>query len=202
MSKLKKIPGYKKDHITVVERLPENKLLVRCDCGNEYTIFSSNLSKVHSCKSCAALKITKHGKANTPLYHMWEHMKQRCENKKTKHFDRYGGRGISVCDEWKDSSNFIKWALENGYKEGLDIDRTDNNGNYTPENCRFVDKRTQQNNRNNTIFITAFGETLPCAEWARRTGIAKNTIRGRIVMGWSPEDAVSAPVSYKSRRNR
>ena len=97
----------------------------------------------------------------------------------------------------------MKWALENGYSTGLTLDRIDNNGNYEPNNCRWTDRKTQQNNRRNSIYITANGVTLPCAEWARLTGIPKNTLRARIVvMGWSAEKAVSTPVKHSGKRDQ
>jgi len=198
--KRKYVDGYRHNSIVVLQKLPNKRYLVRCDCGKVYSVGIHTIKSIKSCKECSIKAHIVHGQSDTQLYHMWEHMKQRCLNDKTKHFEDYGGRGISICNEWIDSKPFIDWALSNGYKEGLTLDRIDVNGNYSPENCRFVDRRTQQNNRRNTIFITAFGETLPCAEWARRTGIAKNTIRGRIITGWAPDKAVSEPVQQHRRR--
>lgn len=106
-----------------------------------------------------------------------------------------------MCDEWLSFEPFMKWALDNGYSPGLTLDRIDNNGNYEPNNCRWADRKTQQNNRRNSIRITVNGITLPCAEWARLTGIPKNTLRARIVdMGWSAEKAVTTPVKRSGRR--
>ena len=90
----------------------------------------------------------KHGLAHHPVYGVWCHMRTRCYNKKNNRYDCYGGRGISVCEEWRDDPTlFLKWADENGYRKGLYMDRIDNDGNYEPDNCRFVDAKTNITNR-------------------------------------------------------
>ena len=106
-----------------------------------------------------------------------------------------------MCDEWLSFEPFMMWALDNGYLPGLTLDRIDNNGNYEPDNCRWTDRKTQQNNRRNSIHITVNGINRPCAVWARLTGIPKNTLRARIVdMGWEAEKAVTTPVKRFRRR--
>lgn len=96
-----------------------------------------------------------------------------------------------MCDSWKDSYEaFREWALANGYAEDLTIDRIDNDGNYCPENCRWVDMKTQTNNTRRNHFVTAYGQTKTLAQWSRETGIASTTIRRRLKLGWNPEDAV------------
>lgn len=203
MGALKYVPGYKVNSFTILERIDSSHVIVKCDCGKVYQVSVSNLSKAKMCMSCGIRKITKIGRYNRKIYHAWNHMVQRCHNKANHEYKHYGGRGIQVCDEWRnDSEAFVKWALVSGWKEGLSIDRIDNNGNYSPENCRWTDCRTQNNNKRNTVIITAFGKTLPCSEWSRTYGIPGNTIRGRIVMGWKPEDAVTKPINTKHRSKK
>lgn len=107
-------------------------------------------------------------------------MKNRCYNSENKHYKDYGGRGITVCDEWMDKkegyANFQKWALENGWKESLSIDRIDVNGNYKPSNCRFVTLKENARNRRNTVYLTVNGITKPASEWSEVTGISSYTI--------------------------
>ena len=120
----------------------------------------------------------KHGlyRANIALWNTWQTMIGRCENPNRPKYKDYGGRGIKVCEEWKAAQNFAHWALENGYKPGLQIDRIDNNGDYCPKNCRFVTPKENSRNRRNTKFLTLDGETKCITEWAEITGISKYTI--------------------------
>ena len=113
---------------------------------------------------------------NQKLFNLWQTMKSRCENQNRENYKDYGGRGIRLCDEWKDASNFVLWALRNGYKEGLQLDRIDNNGNYCPENCRFVTPKENSRNRRNTKFLVVNNEKRCVAEWSEITGISAYTI--------------------------
>ena len=103
-------------------------------------------------------------------------MKGRCENPNRPNYKNYGGRGIKVCEEWHEASNFIRWALNNGYKRGLQLHRIDNDGDYCPENCRFVTPKENSRNRRNTKLLTVNGETKPVAEWCERLGLCKYTV--------------------------
>lgn len=128
------------------------------------------------------------------LYSIWRHMKERCYNENHVAFNSYGGRGISVCEQWKtDFTSFKEWALENGYSSDLTIDRVNNNGNYSPQNCRWATRIQQQNNTRANHLLTFNGETHSFAEWSRITGINRITIRSRIRMGWTEEEALTRP---------
>lgn len=119
-------------------------------------------------------------------------MKARCNNPEHKYYKDYGGRGIKVCDEWSDKknghSNFQKWALDNGWKEFLSIDRIDVNGNYEPSNCRWATPKEQSNNRRDNNFITIGGVTKTTQEWADQVGISMNGFKSRINSGWSEDE--------------
>ena len=125
-------------------------------------------------------------------------MKNRCYNTSNKFYKDYGGRGITVCDEWQGKDghkNFQKWALESGWQEGYSIDRIDVNGNYEPSNCRWADAKEQANNRRNNIPVTINGVTKNATEWAEEIGISERAFMSRIKYGWS-EDRLLEP-KYK-----
>ena len=122
-----------------------------------------------------------HGKSNTRLYYIYKHILARCFNKNDKRYRNYGGRGITICEEWKkDFMNFYNWALNNGYKDNLTIDRIDVNGNYEPLNCKWSTIAEQNNNTTRTICITHNGETHTISQWAKKIGISYGTFARRI----------------------
>lgn len=130
----------------------------------------------------------KHGLKGTKLYNTWLHIKTRCYNQNYNRYKDWGGRGITMCDEWlHDPVAFYDWAMSNGYKEDLTIDRIDVNGNYEPDNCRWVDRKTQSNNRRDNVKFTYDNKTLTIAQWSRELGIPENTIRSRYLRGKSVE---------------
>lgn len=109
-------------------------------------------------------------------------MIQRCYNPLSPFYHRYGGRGITVCDEWRNKrKNFKDWAMRNGYKDGLTLDRINNDGGYTPSNCRWVTMKENSNNRSSCHFVTAFGETHSLKEWSDLLGISYNTLKKRVI---------------------
>jgi len=111
-------------------------------------------------------------------------MKRRCFKKDMEYYKDYGGRGITVCEEWKnDYLSFRKWAFENGYKEGLSIDRIDNDGDYEPKNCRWADQKTQIRNRRNTLRLEINGQMLTIGEIAEKYDKNKNTLKSRYRRG-------------------
>lgn len=161
-----------------------------CDCGNETTARGSSLiSGLTTSCGCRSRETareihTTHGMTNTSLYSTWWDIKTRCLNERSTHHDRYGGRGIFICDDWRLSfEKFRDWAMSSGYEPGLTIDRIDNNDGYYPENCRWADWFTQQNNRSNSRYITYCGEIHTIAEWARLFNVNYATLRLRIQRG-------------------
>lgn len=123
-------------------------------------------------------------------------MKERCNNPNNPAYKNYGGRGIRICDEWlKDYKVFKKWAIENGYTDDLTIDRIDNNGNYEPNNCRWVSNKVQANNRRSNVLITYKGKTQNIKQWALELGINYKTLHRRLtVYKWSIEKALTQKV--------
>lgn len=167
--------------------------LCQCECGEYVTARGSHLSE-GSPFDCG--KHSVRGEAKEPkLIETWKAMKQRCENPKCKSWVDYGGRGISVCEEWQSYQAFEAWALSNGYQEGLTIDRVDVNGHYSPDNCRWATRKMQQQNRRVNRYITAWGETKCLEEWGRdkRANAPATTIRARILKGIAPELAIASP---------
>lgn len=137
----------------------------------------------------------KHNKTNTHLYDIWSNMKQRCYNTRCREYKYYGARGIQVCDEWRnDFMSFYSWAMDNGYKEGLSIDRIDSDANYEPGNCHWADRTTQNRNRRNCIVITYNGETHCLSEWCEILGLNYHTIKQRLYHNWSIEKALELEV--------
>lgn len=124
---------------------------------------------------------------NHRLYHIWYDVHRRCEDVRRSDYERYGGRGISVCPEWSSYRPFREWALANGYKPGLSLDRRDNDGNYSPDNCRWATAKQQNNNKRSNHIIELNGQRHTMAEWAEITGIKYTTIRKRAREGWPAE---------------
>lgn len=144
----------------------------------------------------------KHGETKTRLHKIWSSMHERCEREKHLHYSDYGGRGISVCEEWKDYIPFAKWARNNGYSDNLTLDRIDVNGNYEPSNCRWVTMKEQHNNKRNNRILLYHGETYTLTQLAEKVGINKTTLKERINLGWSIEDAVNRPIRQRTRGYR
>jgi hypothetical protein len=125
------------------------------------------------------------------LYACWKNMRERCNNKNSHNYKYYGGKGIKVCESWDDYLQFKSWALLNGYKDGLSIDRIDNSKDYSPDNCRWATLTEQANNKTNNCLITYCGETKTIHQWAGIYNIKANTILMRLKRGWSVERALT-----------
>ncbi len=139
-----------------------------------------------------------HGMRYSRLYRIWTLMNQRCTNQRLAYYERYGGRDIQVCDEWKTFEVFADWAMKNGYKDDLSIDRINVNGNYEPENCKWSTNVEQQRNKRNNHFKTINGETKTVAEWAEISGLPYKTLQRRIYTGCKEENLL-APIGYQHK---
>lgn len=145
--------------------------LYKCECGNEKEIIIQQVNRGQ--KSCGCIVSTLKGASQQPLYSVWKLMISRCYNEKAKDYNRYGERGIEICDQWKlNFWLFQEWCFNNGYKKGLQIDRIDTNGNYDPDNCRFVTPQENCNNRRSSLFVTINGFTKTFSQWCRIYGIS------------------------------
>lgn len=204
---LKDLTGKTFGRLTVVARAPDavsasgrHRVMwsCNCECGNHVVVYGDNLNKGVT-RSCGCLRTemlserrASHRQSNTLLYGVWHAMRNRCYRKADQYYHRYGGRGIYICDEWKDDySEFAKWASETGYRHGLSIDRIDNDGPYSPENCRWTDRRTQANNRSSNRILTSNGESHNVTEWAKILNVDPKKLFSRIYIGWDDESVLS-----------
>ena len=189
------LSGRKYGRLTVLNRSEQKSKRIYfdciCDCGNKITVRASDL-KNGTAKSCGCIKKEKyksggynlkHGCWKHPAYGVYSKMRDRCYNENVKSYENYGGRGITICDEWLGANgiqNFCKWADDNGYNKGLEIDRIDNNQGYSPDNCRWVDRFVQANNKRSSHFVDGFGMTKTIGEWSRLLNIDYDMIYRRI----------------------
>lgn len=197
--------------LTAILRVENNKhgkamWLCRCDCGSEKPVLSAKLvtGETRSC-GCATAgfirkKNTKHGLAGSRPWSVYYNMLRRCYNPNTIGFHRYGGRGITVCDRWRDS--FAAFLEDMGEPpEGMSLDRIDNDKGYSPENCRWATKKQQIDNSTRPKLITFNGETRNISEWARKLGIGQPTLQERL-QKWSVEEALSCGKSHRFSRRK
>lgn len=202
MAKFIDLTGVKFGRLAVIKQAGRNKRgqivwSCECDCGKEVVVCGASLRRGNT-RSCGCLQReraieynTKHGGKGTRLYKTWKGIKERCFNPNKTKYSIYGGRGITICDEWKnDFKAFREWAMANGYNDTLTIDRIDANGNYEPSNCRWATQKEQQNNKRNNHLITFNGETHTLTEWASIKNIPRRTLQDRIYKGWKIEKSL------------
>lgn len=201
------LTGQRFGRLVVVKQMPERKngrvlWECKCDCGNTTYVASYSLKSGHA-KSCGCLHLEKnktnritHGFSKTErLYNVWKSMRQRCNCETNQDYKHYGGRGIEVCEEWQESYlTFRNWAMSNGYENNLSIDRIDVDGDYCPENCRWVTQYEQTRNCSRNHYITYNGETLTITDMAEKYNINIRTLKSRLDAGWSIEDALMKPI--------
>ena len=195
-------PGSQFGYLTVVQEGPRDSgrnrtAVCKCTCGTTKTVRLSNLHNgdTTSCgcqkaKSISAAKAV-HGMAGTHVYGCWQSMKARCYRRSTAGYERYGGRGIIVCDRWKKSFEAFYADMGDPPSDQHSVERKDVNGNYEPGNCTWATDTEQANNRRNTVYITHDGRTESLATWARELGIPKNTLRMRLHRGWTPAETLN-----------
>jgi|ERR1035437_407983 hypothetical protein len=195
MGKIKDILGLKVGMLTVIKYAGKNKdhhalWTCLCECGNTKDVLSRMLcnGQPNSC-GCHTAQVT-HGMSHTKEHRAWAAMRNRCYNTNNKRFRYYGGRGITVCDRWKDSfENFLE-DMGLCPDKRMSVDRIDNSKNYTQENCHWATWTEQSRNRSNTVFLTAGGITRPIGEWSDITGVRRGAIYRRMHSGWTPEEAI------------
>lgn len=178
----------------------------RCECGRARDFRRSNLASgcTASCGCLNRDNRTKHGESHSRLYCIWECIIQRCHNPKQRKYADYGGRGIYVCGEWRTGYlSFRDWALANGYADNLEIDRKNNDGPYSPDNCDWATRKTQTRNTRRNNNLTAFGETKCKTDWIAdpRCLVSDNCLRYRINKGWTIEAALTTPPLPKGQRH-
>lgn len=186
-----------------------------CECGvtKYYRLSSLRSGETNSCgclrKEVTAEMATTHGLTKHPLYDVFDALKKRCYSPNDKGYKYYGARGITVCDEWRNSFKaFYDWAISHGWEQGLDIDREDNDGNYTPDNCRFVTRPVGNRNTRRNRYYSAFGEEKVLFDWAKdpRCVVNEWTLRGRLDQGTFTEDefelALTSPLLDRKEASR
>jgi hypothetical protein len=218
VEKYKDLTGQKFGRLTVVKYAGRDNQRMAlwecmCECGNRIVTRGTSL-RYGSSKSCGCLRLEKVRDANTihglsgnhtfkpRLYRIWQNMKQRCYNSKAGKYHIYGGKGIKVCDEWlNDYLIFHKWAIANGYKNNLTLDRINNNGDYCPENCRWATYKQQARNTAQNRLITFHGKTKTLQDWANELGFKYKTLSSRLLdYGWSIEKAFTTPIGKHMKR--
>ncbi len=185
------------------------KFICKCLCGNiktvAYSLMKRGLSKSCGCfrsenaSILISLREHKHNLSKHPLYRIWAGMRNRCYNKKDKGYKDYGGRGIFVCDEWKnDFKPFYDWAISAGWKKGLKNDRRDNDKGYSPQNCRFVNDSVSMRNTRRNVFIEYNGETMVITDWAKKVGITTESLKKRLYkLKWPIDKALTQSKTLK-----
>lgn len=203
--------GKKFNSLTIIKIDSHNKaghykLLCKCDCGNEKSIRADRIikgiTKTCGCqnKGYNCCKPNGYSRKYSNLYSLWNTMRHRCYNPQNEKYKSYGARGITVCEDWKYSFEpFLNWAMANGYKKGLTIDRINVNGNYEPSNCRWTTLLVQARNKTNNRMITYNGETKCLSEWCENLNLNYSAISARLSLGWTIEKSFETPINHKKR---
>lgn len=199
MGKFVDLTGQRFGSLIVIERAENTKnnkaqWLCRCDCGNLTVVQRANL-KSGGTVSCGC-KRKPHGKVHSRLYNIWRGIKQRCSNPNATGYKNYGGRGVAVCDEWLHNFQaFYDWSMQNGYAENLTIDRVNTDENYSPDNCRWVTQKVQQNNKRTNHYITFNGETHTIREWEDKLNLKRGVVDSRLRRGKTIEEALGKEIA-------
>lgn len=207
MKKIEVKQGEKFGKLTILKEIepklisnkPRRMFQCECECGNIIETQLALLRNGHT-SSCGCYQKqrvsetqTKHGLADKhPLYLVWKNMKKRCDNPNATEYKNYGGRGITYCLEWKEFQNFYDWAISNGWQDKLTIDRIDTNNNYCPENCRWVDMKTQENNTTRNHYIEYDNVKYTLSSLSEFLNIPYNVVRYRIsTCKWTVEQLIN-----------
>lgn len=197
----KNLIGQTFGNLTVISRVKNSKSgkarwKCLCSCGNISIVTSTDLVSGHT-RSCGCKRYESHnathGMTKTDLHNKWCQMRQRCGNPQCKAYQHYGAEGVSVCDEWNSFANFRNWSLANGYREGLSLDRINNEKGYSPDNCRWITWEEQSGNRRNNLNFTYRGKTQNLRAWCSELGLNYAVIRQRIRRdGYTFEQAIAS----------
>lgn len=211
MGKMRDLSGQRFGRLTVIEPCGttghgEIKWRCICDCGNEHMASRGSLvgGKVSSCGclrreqagEIRAYVKPKHGGSNTRLYRIWRNMKSRCNCPTASKYHLYGGKGVRVCEAWISFGPFRDWAMSNGYADDLTIDRLDSNGDYYPENCRWVTSKVQGNNTSQNHKIEYDGRVQTLSQWADDLSLPYKVLSERIRRRWPIKRAFETPVQH------
>ena len=219
------LTGKRFGRLVVIEKLESDKhkspkWLCKCDCGELKVVTGPHLRN-GATRSCGCLRREtvaersveiarqvghrnkKHGMHRTRIYNIWQGAKDRCTNHNSKCYPRYGGRGITICDEWRNSFDaFWSWAKDNGYNDDLTLDRKDNDGPYSPDNCRWVTMKEQANNRRGNRLVTYNEQTKTAAQWAAEYGLSRDAFLRRLAAGWAIEKALTEPSQRTNEKTK
>jgi hypothetical protein len=206
MSRLIDLTGQQFERLTVISRAENTttgkaQWYCECECDKKIVVVRGEHLRSGHTTSCgciqkenAAKAQTVHSKSRSRIYRIWASLKKRIQNENNKNYKDYGGRGITICEEWESNFQaFNEWAISNGYTDNLTIDRIDNDKGYSPDNCRWITRKKQCNNKRNNSYITFRGSTKTLSEWAEEYGIQSSTILMRLRRGWSIEKALTTP---------
>lgn len=216
IDELRKEIGKRKDYLEIIDVKQygrKGRVVVKCDCGTikEMTLSRFNNPSVHSCGCVGVAKGKdspnyKHGMSRTRIFNVYRDMINRCYNHNDVSYIHYGARGVTVCDEWlgdKGVKEFCEWSYKNGYDENAPrgkctLDRIDHNGDYCPENCRWVSMSVQANNKRNNNYYTIDGVTKTLSEWCREYGnLCVQSVYHRLQRGWDIKTALEKPMQKK-----
>ena len=208
--------GQRFNRLLVVERVENSKNRKArwkcvCDCGNVKIATSQDLKRGHT-QSCGCLhdevaringQKIRHGQSHTRIHRIWTQMKTRCFNPNKDNYELYGGRGITVCDEWRNSfETFYEWAMQNGYQAGLTIDRINPDGNYEPANCRWATPKWQSRNRRDTVFVEINGQMKSLSEWCEIKEVPYISAYQRYKKGFVGEEIFNFKRRNSKRKER
>ena len=201
------------NYLTVIEYVGQKNRRTmwkcKCECGNIIEVDAASL-KSGNTKACGChqkdgwLNNKTHGMSRTRIYRIWQGMRSRCYYENNKYFVNYGGRGITVCDEWKEHFEpFYEWAMSNGYSDNLTLDRIDNDKGYSPSNCQWATRTVQMNNTRMNRFLEYKGEIHTVSEWSRILNIPYYILDGRLNnYGWSVEKTFETPIQKRGGNHK
>lgn len=187
--------GQKFGELTVLGRDDApRKWLCKCSCGKIKSVYAGKLNGGHT-KSCghfgrSGVTSRTHGDSGSREYNIWTGIIKRCYNQKCPAYPRYGGRGIAMCDRWRNDYAMFLADMGRTPFPGAEIDRIDNDGDYEPGNCRWATRKEQSNNKSTMVYFEYDGRRQKVAEWAKELGVPVKTFRLRVWKGWTPEEVM------------